>query len=121
MASWVSWMLQLWVRGLGERPADATCSRMPLSRLGLPHSSRGQRKLLRKPSLNCAGSEAGLQLDLNNVLVIGRKDYVLRSVHPQASCSLYALIAGCWRSDSSVFLSFLHCPALPDSLACSGT
>lgn len=32
-----------------------------------------------------AGAEAGLQVDLDNVIVIGRKDYVLRSVHPQAS------------------------------------
>ena len=40
-----------------------------------------------------AGAEAGLQVELDNVIAIGRKDYILRSVHPQASCR--SLRAGC--------------------------
>jgi hypothetical protein len=35
-----------------------------------------------------AGAEAGLDVDLANVVVIGRKDYVLRSVHPQVGGKL---------------------------------
>lgn len=30
------------------------------------------------------GAEAGVDLDLGSVIVVGRKDFVLRSVHPQA-------------------------------------
>jgi hypothetical protein len=35
-----------------------------------------------------AGAEAGLDVDLANVVVIGRKDYVLRSVHPKVGGKL---------------------------------
>lgn len=35
--------------------------------------------------MGALGSEAGLDLDFSSVIVVGRKDYVLRSVHPQAS------------------------------------
>jgi hypothetical protein len=32
-----------------------------------------------------AGDEAGVNIELSSVVIIGRRDYVLRAVHPQAS------------------------------------
>lgn len=43
------------------------------------------------------GAEAGVDLDLSSVIVVGRKDYVLRSVHPQVSVPFVLPAHQAWR------------------------
>lgn len=104
-ASWANWMQTRWVRGC------LRCMLLP-AHLTLPPKLLivSAAALMRISCVHWpAGAEAGLQPDLSNVLVIGRKDYVLRSVHPKASSNGAFIVASCecgWHR----FVSNAQCP-----------